>query len=278
MSLEFGFSTNAFREYELTEAIEIIAEAGYHGVELLFDQPHLYPPTATDEEIEAVLETVRTAEITISNCNAFMLTAIEDFHHPSFIEPDSAYRRKRIEYTRAAIKTAAALGQSHISIEPGGPLPTEKSTSWGLDRFEEGLRNLLPVAEEKDVTLLIEPEPELLIETSDQFLELIQRIDSSYVKCNFDAGHFYCVDEDPAELVSQLAPYTEHYHLEDIPADRTHEHTQLGDGDMDIGEFLTAIEDTSYDGFVTVELYPYESTAAETARESMDYLQDHGWA
>lgn len=278
MSLEFGFSTNAFREYELTEAIEIIAEAGYHGVELLFDQPHLYPPTATDEEIETVLETVRTAEITISNCNAFMLTAIEDFHHPSFIEPDSAYRRKRIEYTRAAIKTAAALGQSHISIEPGGPLPTEKSTSWGLDRFEEGLRNLLPVAEEKDVTLLIEPEPELLIETSDQFLELIQRIDSSYVKCNFDAGHFYCVDEDPAELVSQLAPYTEHYHLEDIPADRTHEHTQLGDGDMDIGEFLTAIEDTSYDGFVTVELYPYESTAAETARESMDYLQDHGWA
>ena len=278
MSLEFGFSTNAFREYELTEAIEIIAEAGYHGVELLFDQPHLYPPTATDEEIEAVLETVRTAEITISNCNAFMLTAIEDFHHPSFIEPDSAYRRKRIEYTRAAIKTAAALGQSHISVEPGGPLPTEKSTSWGLDRFEEGLRNLLPVAEEKDVTLLIEPEPELLIETSDQFLELIQRIDSSYVKCNFDAGHFYCVDEDPAELVSQLAPYTEHYHLEDIPADRTHEHTQLGDGDMDIGEFLTAIEDTSYDGFVTVELYPYESTAAETARESMDYLQEHGWA
>jgi len=278
MSLEFGFSTNAFREYELTEAIEIIAEAGYHGVELLFDQPHLYPPTATDEEIEAVLETVRTAEITISNCNAFMLTAIEDFHHPSFIEPDSAYRRKRIEYTRAAIKTAAALGLSHISIEPGGPLPTEKSTSWGLDRFEEGLRNLLPVAEEKDVTLLIEPEPELLIETSDQFLELIQRIDSSYVKCNFDAGHFYCVDEDPAELVSQLAPYTEHYHLEDIPADRTHEHTQLGDGDMDIGEFLTAIEDTSYDGFVTVELYPYESTAAETARESMDYLQEHGWA
>lgn len=278
MSLEFGFSTNAFREYELTEAIESIAEAGYHGVELLFDQPHLYPPTATDEEIEAVLETVRTAEITISNCNAFMLTAIEDFHHPSFIEPDTAYRRKRIEYTRAAIKTAAALGQSHISIEPGGPLPTEKSTSWGLDKFEEGLRTLLPVAEEKDVTLLIEPEPELLIETSDQFLELIQRIDSSHVKCNFDAGHFYCVDEDPAELVSQLAPYTEHYHLEDIPADRTHEHTQLGDGDMDIGEFLTAIEDTSYDGFVTVELYPYESTAAETARESMDYLQDHGWA
>ncbi len=278
MSLEFGFSTNAFREYELTDAIEIIAEAGYDGVELLFDEPHLYPPTATDDEIETVLDSIRTNEIAISNCNAFMLTAIEDFHHPSFIEPDAAYRQKRVEYTRAALKTAAALGQSHISIEPGGPLPEEKSIVWGLNRFEEGLRKLLPVAEENNVTLLVEPEPELLLETSDQFLDLMERLDSPYVKCNFDAGHFYCVNEDPADLVSKLAPYTEHYHIEDIPADRTHEHTQLGDGAMDIEGFLTAIEDTSYDGFVTVELYPYESTAAETARESMDYLQDHGWA
>ena len=47
---------------------------------------------------------------------------------------------------------------------------------------------------------------------------------------------------------------------------------------MDIEAFLTALEAADYDGFVTVELYPYESTAAETARESMDYLQEHGWA
>ena len=278
MSLEFGFSTNAFREYELIEAIEIIGAAGYDGVELLFDDPHLYPPTATNEEIETVQESIQVNDIAISNCNAFMLTAIEDFHHPSFIEPNTAYRHKRIEYTRASIKTAAALGQSHISIEPGGPVPENKSLVWALNRFEEGLRKLLPVAKEEDVKLLVEPEPELLVETSDQFLDLMERIDSPYVQCNFDAGHFYCVEEDPAELVSQLAPYTAHYHLEDIPADRTHEHTQLGDGAMDIEGFLTAVEDTGYDRFVTVELYPYESTAAETARESMNYLQDHGWA
>ena len=278
MTLNFGFSTNAFREYDLTEAIELIEAAGYDGVELLFDEPHLYPPTATDEEIATVLESVRANDIAISNCNAFMLTAIEDFHHPSFIEPDASYRHRRIEYTRASIEAAAALGQSYISIEPGGPLPENKSLVWGLNRFEEALRRLLPVARKADVRLLVEPEPELLVETSEQFLDLMERIDSPYVQCNFDAGHFYCVGEDPAELVSQLAPYTAHYHLEDIPADRTHEHTQLGDGAMDIEGFLTAVEDSGYDGFVTVELYPYESTAAETARESMEYLMNHGWA
>jgi hypothetical protein len=29
---------------------------------------------------------------------------------------------------------------------------------------------------------------------------------------------------------------------------------------------------------VTVELYPYQETAAETAQEAMHYLRDHGWA
>jgi sugar phosphate isomerase/epimerase len=52
----------------------------------------------------------------------------------------------------------------------------------------------------------------------------------------------------------------------------------LGDGAMDIDGFLRALENRGYDGYVTVELYPYEETAAETAREAMTYLEAHGWA
>lgn len=35
-------------------------------------------------ESEAVLDRVQDNETTISNRNAFMLTAIESFHHPSY--------------------------------------------------------------------------------------------------------------------------------------------------------------------------------------------------
>jgi sugar phosphate isomerase/epimerase len=275
--MQFGFSTNAFREYDPQEAIEILADLGYDGVELLFDEPHLYPPEATDEEIAAVRDTLDSAGMAISNCNAFMLTAIEDFHHPSFLEPDEDYRRRRVEYTLDSLDTAAALDADHISIEPGGPIPDGKSREWAMDTFEAGLREVLNRAEAVGVDVLVEPEPDLLIETSDQFLELVERIDSPRMKCNFDAGHFFCVGEDPAELVPKLAAHTPHYHLEDIPADRTHEHTQLGEGGMDVNGFLQALDDAGYDGFVTVELYPYEETAAETARDAMAFLEDHGW-
>lgn len=275
--MQFGFSTNAFRDYELGDAIGILAEIGYDGVELLFDKPHLYPTEATDSDLASVRETLRENDIAISNCNAFMLTAIEDFHHPSFIEPDESYRGRRIEYTLDALDAAAALDAPHISIEPGGPIPDGKSREWALETFEAGLREVLEKAESVGVDVLVEPEPDLLIETSAEFLDLVDRVDSPRMRCNFDAGHFFCVGENPAELVDELAAYTPHYHLEDIPADRTHEHTQLGEGGVDIDGFLQALEDRGYEGFVTVELYPYQETAEETARKAMTYLTDHGW-
>jgi sugar phosphate isomerase/epimerase len=276
--MQFAFSTNAFREYQLEDAIEAIADAGYDGVELLFDEPHLYPPDCTAEERERVADVLDRRGIAASNGNAFMLTAIEGFHHPSYIEPDEAYRQKRIDYTLAALETAGDLGLSHISIEPGGPIPDGKSRDWALDTFVDSLEAVIPTAEAVGVDLLVEPEPDLLIETAAEFLKLLERVDSDRVRCNFDAGHFYCVGEDPAELVDPLWDYTSHYHLEDIPADRTHEHTQLGDGAMEIDAFLRELESRGYDGFVTVELYPYEETPIETARAAMAYLEERGWA
>ena len=41
--MKLAFSTNAFVRYPVTEAVERIAAAGYEGVELLADVPHLYP-------------------------------------------------------------------------------------------------------------------------------------------------------------------------------------------------------------------------------------------
>lgn len=275
--MRFGFSTNAFREYGLAEAIEVIADAGYDGVEVLLDSPHLYPHAADAEAVAQVRGTIADCGLEVSNCNAFMLTAIEDFHHPSFVEVDPDYRRQRVEYTKAALETAAELGGEHISIEPGGPIPEEKSREWATDTFVEGLSEVLDHAAETGVDVLVEPEPDLLIESSDGFLELVDRVDHPRLGCNFDAGHFFCVGEDPVELVDELAEYTAHYHLEDIPADRTHEHTQLGDGAMDLDGFLEAVEESGYDGFVTVELYPYQETAVETARGAMDWLESHGW-
>jgi sugar phosphate isomerase/epimerase len=290
--MQFGFSMNAFLQHGLEEGIDTLGDLGYDGVEILLDDPHLYPGTATGADIDQVHAWLDRNDLAVSNCNAFMLKAMdvtkesaraeysrdtEAFHHPSFLEPVAEDRQKRVDHTKNCLRTAADLGAEHISITPGGPIPEGISDDQAMEWFLGGLREVTPTAEEVGVDVLVEPEPELLIETSADFLAFSERVDSDRVACNFDAGHFFCVGEDPAELVGTLGAHTPHYHLEDIPADRTHVHTQLGEGGMDIDGFLQAVEDSGYDGFVTIELYPYADSPTDAAAGAMAYLEEHGW-
>ncbi len=130
----------------------------------------------------------------------------------------------------------------------------------------------LDVAAELAMPLLIEPEPELLIERFDEYLEFVDRLDSPHVGLNFDIGHAYCVGEDPQDWVAKLAAHTVHYHLEDIAATRVHQHLIPGRGAIDFEATLAAIADTHYDGWLTVELYPYIDQPDAAAREAFDYL------
>ena len=58
-----------------------------------------------------------------------MLSAIESFHHPSYIEINFRYRQPRIDYIKAALWTAAALGYDYIAIEPAVPSPMKNHPS-----------------------------------------------------------------------------------------------------------------------------------------------------
>ncbi|WP_135827027.1 sugar phosphate isomerase/epimerase family protein [Halorussus ruber] len=274
--MDFGFSANAFQEYGPVETVEVLADIGYDGVELLFGGSHLHPDDTDEADVAAVRDALDDTGLEVSNCNAFMVTA-EDFQHPSYIEENAEYRQQRVDYTRKALELADDFDADHVSIQPGGPIPEGQSREWGMETFAQSLNEVIPTAERLGVDVLVEPEPDLLVETTDQFLDFVEMVDSEAVGCNFDAGHLFCVGEDPATAVETLGPYTPHYHVEDIPEDRSHEHTQLGDGAMDIDGFLEAVDDSGYEGFVTVELYPYQETAEETARESYAYLEDHGW-
>ena len=89
---------------------------------------------------------------------------------------------------------------------------------------------------------------------------------------NFDIGHAYCVGEDPQDWVARMAPHTVHYHFEDIAASRVHQHLIPGDGAIDFAATLRAIRATGYEGWITVELYPYIDNPDDAAREAHQYL------
>jgi len=270
--VKFAFSANAFRRYSLMETIAVIAELGYDGIEIMADIPHAYPPQMTAQDMRLIAAALARHRLQVANINAFMLWAVGDTWHPSWIEADEAQRAVRIEHTRNCIRLAAELGATTISTEPGGPLGN-MAPGAALDLFRQGLAQIASDAARCGVKVLIEPEPDLLIETSGQFLHFFQQLDPAVFGLNFDIGHFYCAGEDPAALVSRLQGCTGHYHLEDIAPSRKHHHLMPGEGAIDLKAVLREIGLSGYDGFVTVELYPYEDRPVDVARMSLDYLR-----
>jgi sugar phosphate isomerase/epimerase len=271
--MKLAFSTNAFKKYSLQDSIKKISTIGYEGVEILADIPHAYPPMFGKEQIGSAIDALSKCKIQISNLNAFTLYAITDVYHPSWIENDNSLRELRIQHTINCIKLAQKIGSRNISTEPGGPINRGTTDIAEVRKlFIHGLSKAAAIAEKNKINILIEPEPNLLLENSTEFLDFIKNVDSDYVKLNFDIGHFYCVKEDPGKLVYRLADYIEHFHIADIATNRVHHHLIPGEGSIDFRSVFKAIIEIGYKGFVTVELYPYQSDPIYAAKAAYDYL------
>jgi sugar phosphate isomerase/epimerase len=275
--MRLAFSTNAYLKHPFDEAASRIASLGYEGLELLADVPHAWPAGLLDVQKRGILRAMERSQLAFSNINAFMMNAVNDrrqpYWYPSFIEPEPHYRQVRIDHTHRALDLCAELGAPHITTEPGGPLAPGQPRQEAIDLFVEVLKPLAQHAHDRGVLLLIEPEPELLLETTDQYLEVAERVNAPSIGLNFDVGHAFCVREDLPRAIAKLAPHTRHYHFEDIAATRVHHHLVPGTGAIDFAAVVSAIRATGYDGWLTVELYPFLDDPDAAARQAIEVMR-----
>ncbi len=275
--MKLAFSSNAFLQFSIEQTISRIAGLGYRGIELLADVPHAWPAGLLPEQKQSIRDALEDSQLQIANINAFMMNAVADprqpYWHPGWTDPDPHYRAIRREHTKRSLRLAAELGAPHITTEPGGLLTPDQSWEQGAKIFYDEIMPCVEVAEETQVMLLIEPEPELLIETFEQYLDFAGRIQSPWIGLNFDIGHAYCVGQDPQDWVAKMAPHTRHYHFEDIAATRVHRHMIPGEGAIDFDATLRAIQATGYTGWITVDLYPYIDQPDHAARQARDFLR-----
>ena len=278
--MKFAYSTNAYRNFTIEQTALKVSRLGYHAIELLADVPHAWPAGLLPVQIDNIRDALDRCRLAISNVNAFMMNAVADprqpYWHPSWIEPSADYRAIRREHTKRCLRLAAQLGAKNIQTNPGGPIPDGMTRQEAYDVFYEEIMPCIEVAEEVGVDLLIEPEPQLLIEKFEQYLEFADRIDSPRLGLNFDIGHAFCVGQNPVDWIEPLKEHTRHYHIEDINEQRVHHHLVPGEGVINFPPILNAIEKSGYKGWVTVELYPYVDDPDSAGREALRVLKGFG--
>jgi len=271
----FSFSTNAFVRFPLHEALGMIKEAGFEGAEILADAPHAYLGRAGAGQIRRLAARLKEINLSASSLNAntacgfFRDAPPEPFFEPSIISPNPKWRRWRIEYTKKALSAAAELGAPSVAITTGRPMGDSRPEI-ARRYLREALDEILPEARRLGVGLGIEYEPGLLIERADELLELLEEVDDPNLGANLDIGHAKIAGEDILDAMEKLAGRIFNLHIEDIKGGK-HYHLLPGEGEIDFAAILKKLDEINYKGWLTWELYTYQSEPMRAARAAAEF-------
>jgi sugar phosphate isomerase/epimerase len=276
-----AFASNAFKRHSLAEAIDAVAAIGYVGIELMADLHHAHPQTFSRTRRRDTRKQLTDRGLIVTNVNAFTHFVDGDTYRPTWIDLDEKRAQLRVDHTRRSIEMAAEFGATTVSIQPGGPLiGTRIRRADAMALFAERLEPCVEVARRCGVTIGVEPEPGLLIESAREYRQFKRRFfpQTPHLRMNCDVGHLFCVGEDPASVIRSMPGEVAHVHMEDIGGDRVHQHLVPGEGVIDFGDIFAALSAIDYAGHVTVELYPYLASASDVARRAFDHLSLPGSA
>ncbi|MBI5491911.1 MAG: sugar phosphate isomerase/epimerase [Deltaproteobacteria bacterium] len=275
--MRLSFSTNAFVNYPVSEAVEKIGAIGYEGVELLADAPHLYTRALKRSDIDELKAAVSRAGVKVCNINANTVRGCygsevwDPLFEPSLSNPDPVARAWMAEYVKKCIDLAFEVGSPNISVNSGKIMP-DTAPEDALGIFKDSLREVLAHAATKGVRIGVEYEPGLLIESCEELSTLIYEIGSPLLGANLDLGHSHVMGEDPETVARSLSGRVFHIHAGDIKG-RDHFHLIPGLGDMNFRSILKLYDNGSYKGYFTVELYTCPDEPEYAAKEAFNFLK-----
>lgn len=180
----------------------------------------------------------------------------EDYTTPQTIKQtggfgNPALRAERIERLKWAIQRTMALGLSDLSLHAGFlPAPDDPGRSAILEALDEAGK----LAAARGITLAFETGQE----TADLLRLTLDELGLPNLKVNFDPANMLLYDMgDPIRAVEILGPLIRSVHLKDarrpsVPGQWGQE-VPLGQGEVDIREFVSALKKNGYAGPLVIE-------------------------
>lgn len=218
-TIRLAYSTFGLTGLPFLDALTEIDRAGYAGAEISFHRDHFNPFTLDDEDLAAVRRHLDGLSIQPA-CVATASHFFDPFrpHDPSLMAIEPAARQRRIDLIRRGIHVARKLDVPLVTFGSGFLRP-EHARNPQLDPTDllaESIHECLrEIRDDEDITLLIEPEPGMLIETTDEGLALIEKVNSPRFKLHMDLCHAWCSDDDCLDAIARAAPQTRYLHISD---------------------------------------------------------------
>lgn len=251
-----GLMLDSFK-MDTTIAIKKAAELGAKGLQMYATSGQFSPEQMTTSKRKELLDLVKS--------NGLLFSALCGDLGQGFGNKDK--NPMLIEKSKRIMELAKDL-ETNIITTHIGVIPQDKNHE-RYKIMQEACYTLSRFADELDAHFAIETGPEIAVVLKD----FLDGLHSKGVAVNLDPANFVMVTgDDPVKAVYTLKDYIVHTHAKDgrrlmvkdpeivygiieeeLQSGQSFIELPLGEGDVDFTEYLKALDDIGYKGFLTIE-------------------------
>lgn len=180
----------------------------------------------------------------------------------SFTLTDPALRADYLDGLRASLPVAKRLHCPAL-ITQVGPALAHLSRAEQHRSIVDGLKACVPLLEEAQVTLLVEPlnalvnHPGYYLTRSDEAFHIVREVNSPFVRVLFDIYHQQITEGNLIANLTANAEWIGHIHAAGCPG----RHEPFRASEIHYPAVLHALEEAGYKGFIGLEYIPAEDAA-----------------
>lgn len=222
------------------EAVIMSRDLGAKGIQ----------PFVTGGEISPLLTKEERKDIAkfIRNNGLELASVCSDFGgHIYTQENNEADLQRTVSMIDLAVDLGTNIVTSHIGGVHSGPESAE---------YKNAVRSVRKIGE-YCACLGVDFATETGRETADELKEFLDTVNCKHVKANIDPANLVmCIGEDPVKMVKTLGiDRIPHTHAKDgiKTGETSYEEKRFGEGNVPFIEYLAALRDIGYDGYLTIE-------------------------
>ena len=268
--MKFAICQELFENWEWERQCAFSAELGYTGLELA---PFTLAPRITEVTAEQRRSLRATAErfgMQIIGLH-WLLAKTEGFH---LTTANLAVQRATTKYLIELGNACADLGGDLMVL--GSPMQRNLEEGVSLDQaFENAadvLRGCMSALGGRGVRICLEPltpKETNFLNTCADAMRLIEMVGSPSLVLHQDVKAMLGGESEPIEvLIKRFAPHVGHFHVNDVNL------LGPGMGPTEYAPIFRALQQTNYDGWISVEVFDYRLGAERIARDSIQYMRD----